>query len=221
MFEVCPMCGALSPDKPVEAIGGTEAVAVCPACGARIPFRRLPLFVVTGPSGAGKSSLAMALPLLLPECVVLDNDVLWGVIPATPEDDFRSYHTVWLRLAVNIHQAGRSVVLCGTISPEQLEDSVERRSLDAIHYLALVCEERILVGRLKARPAWRDAGGDAFVARMVAFNDRLRTHAAQTSPPMTLLDTTNAPLDSTAREVAAWVGRLLGEQRGSGTETGQ
>lgn len=221
MFHVCPTCGAWHPDKPVEAIGGSDAVAICPACGVRIPFRRLPLFVVTGPSGAGKSTLAIALPRLLPDCVVLDNDVLWGAVAASPEDDFRSYHAVWLRVVVNIHQSGRSVVLCGTITPEQLEDSVERRYLDAIHYLALVCEERVLVERLKARPIWRDAGSDAFVARMVAFNDWLRTHAAQTSPPMTLLDTTNAPLDTTAREVAAWVRRHLGSCQMGGTETDQ
>ena len=216
VFTVCPSCGAWSPDKQVEAAGGIDAVAICRDCGARIPFRRLPLFVVTGPSGAGKSALALALPRLLPECVVLDNDVLWGAVAASPDDNFRSYHAVWLRLVIDIHQSGRPVLLSGTITPEQLEGSIERRYLASIHYLALTCDEPVLVERLKARPDWRGAGGDAFVARMVAFNSWLRIHATQTSPPMTVLDTTDVPLDTTAGEVAAWVRRHLRQHQAGG-----
>ncbi len=205
MFNVCPTCGAWTPEKHVEPVAGLDAVAICPPCGARIPFRRLPLFIVTGASGSGKTAIALTLPSLLPECVVLESDILWGAVPATGDDDYRAYHGVWLRLVKNIHQAGRPVVLCDTALPDQLESHVERRYLAHIHYLALVCDTAALAARLRARPAWRDAGGDEFVARMVAFNSWIREHAAATSPAMTLLDTTSAGVAESARQVAAWV----------------
>ncbi|MDP8909714.1 MAG: ATP-binding protein [Chloroflexota bacterium] len=205
VFNVCPTCGAWTPAKHVEPVAGVHAVAICPSCEARIPFRRLPLFVVSGASGTGKTAIALTLPSRLPECVVLESDVLWGAVPATGEDDYSTYHGVWLRLVKNIHQAGRPVVLCGTTLPHQLESHVERRYLGAIHYLALVCDASVLADRLRARPAWRDAGGDEFVARTVAFDTWIREHAATTSPAMTLLDTKSAGVAETARRVAAWV----------------
>ena len=105
VFNVCPTCGAWTPEKHVEPATGVDAVAICPSCGARIPFPRLPLFVVTGASGSGKTAIALALPSLLPECVVLESDLLWGAVPATAQDDYRVYHGVCLRLVKNINLA--------------------------------------------------------------------------------------------------------------------
>lgn len=209
---VCPACGQWEVTKRVEPADGARAWAICSACGTRIPFLRLPLLWVTGASGAGKSTLARLLPPLLPEAIVLDSDILWGAIPATPEDDYRSYTDVWLRLAKNIHQAGRPVVLCGTVTPERLDACDERRYFAAMHILALTCSPDVLRTRLRDRPEWRTSHDEAFIAEMVRFNAWLREHAMTTVPPMTVLDSTALDPDETARGAAAWVHSHLNER---------
>ena len=101
MFNVCPGCGAYDAERIVPE---GEAVAICRNCGQRQPFRRLPLYVLTGASGTGKSAVALLLPALLPECVVLDADLLWRPEFATPDDGYRSFRELWLRLAKSIHR---------------------------------------------------------------------------------------------------------------------
>ncbi|HEY7294181.1 MAG TPA: AAA family ATPase [Dehalococcoidia bacterium] len=206
MFNVCPGCGRYDAEREVPP---HEAVAVCRACGHVQPFRRLPLFVLTGASGAGKSTIGLRLPALLPECVVLDSDVLWRPEFATPQDGYRSYRELWLRLVKDVHQSGRSVVLCGAAIPEQFERCVERRYLATIHYLALVCDPETLAMRLAARPRWRRSGEPETVERMQAFNRWLRDDAAGTDPPIALFDTTAASPEQTAAAVAGWVRERL------------
>lgn len=205
VFNVCPACGEYAVDKAIEPGGAAAAFAVCPRCGHRQRFLRLPLFVVTGASGAGKTTIGLALPARLPECVVLESDILWGAGFDTPDDGYAAFRDLWLRLAKNVHQAGRSVVLCGTAVPKQFEGRPERRYLAEIRYLALVCDERRLAERLRRRPAWRESGGDAFVAEIVRFNAWLGDHAARTSPPMDLLDTSALSVAEATDRVADWV----------------
>lgn len=208
MFNVCPHCGTYSDAKLINPAG---PFAICPACGYAHLFVQLPLFVITGASGAGKTALCLALPPRLPECVVLETDILWGVVPATVEDDYRSYANVWLRVAKNVSQAGRPVVLGGSTVPGRFEACPERRYFTDLHYLALVCDDAVLVERLQARPGWRQTGNPEFLASMRAFNRWFQDHAATTHPPMTLLDTSTRTLAETVDHAVAWVrGRLGG-----------
>jgi len=202
MFNVCPACGAYHDDKEIDPSG---PFAICPACGHRHRFLRLPLFVITGASGAGKTSVCLHLLERLPECVVLENDILWRAEFITADDDYREYHNLWLRVVKNIHQSGRPVVLCGTAVPAQLDACTERRYIAEIHILALTCDEALLVERLQSRPTWRQSAAPEFVARMVQFNRWLRDHARCTEPPMTLLDTSRLTIDEAADQTAAWV----------------
>lgn len=206
MFNVCPGCGVYDAERTVPE---GEAVAICRHCGQRQPFLRLPLFVLTGASGAGKSAVALLLPALLPECVVLEADLLWRPEFATPDDGYQSFRELWLRLAKNLHQSGRPVVLCGSAVPDQLERCVERRYLAGIHYLALVCDPAILATRLRERPAWRRSGEPEMIERMLAFNGWLREHAEITVPPISLLDTSEDSPARTAASVARWARERL------------
>ena len=206
MFNVCPGCGEYSVKKAVDPEG---PFAVCGRCGHRQPFLRLPLFVVTGASGAGKSAVALALPALLPECVVLETDVLWGAVPASGDDGLRSYWETWLRLAKNIHQGGRSVVLCGTVLPEQLEMCAERRYIGDIHFLALVCAEEQLRARLLARPPWRGSHERASIERMIGFNRWLIQRDPGPSAACDLLRTGDCTPPETTERVARWVRHRL------------
>ena len=206
MFNVCPQCGEYAEEKQIDAAG---PFVICPHCQYAHPFLQQPLFIVTGASGAGKSAACLALVPVLKECVVLESDILWGLIPATPEDDYRSYRNVWLRLAKNIGQAGRPVVLCGSAVPEQFERCPERRYFSTLHYLALVCEDEALIERLKQRPAWRRSGSIETLERMAQFNRWLKEHASATQPPMTLYDTTSRSVAETVAYTAAWIRQRL------------
>lgn len=206
MFNVCPQCGIYDEEKRIDPSGPW---AICPYCNHAHPFVQLPLFVLTGASGAGKSSVCLHLPPALPECVCLESDILWRGEFATPDDNYRSYRNMWLRVAKNIGQGGRPVVLCGTALPDQFELCLERRYFTELHYLALVCDDDLLGAWLRARPAWRGAGSDAFVDTMTTFNRWIKDNASTTQPPMTLLDTTAISVEQSADHVAAWVRKRL------------
>lgn len=202
MFNVCPACGAYSEDKRIDPSG---PFAICPHCGHAHRFERLPLFVITGASGTGKTTLCLHLATRTHQCIFMESDILWMPVFNQPEEDYRPYRNLWLRMVKNIHQAGRPVVLCGSAVPEQFENCVERRYVDTIHYLALICKEDELERRLRARPGWRKSADDPFIERMVAFNAWLCEHAASTQPPMTLLDTTALSIAGAAEQVMAWI----------------
>jgi hypothetical protein len=186
VFNICPACG-LWADAPV--VDPERDQVVCPHCAARRAFRRLPLFVITGASGVGKSTAWGYLAPALGDTVCLEADTLWGHVPATAADKYRSYWNVWLSMAAAIHQSGRPVALFGTTVPENVEGCPARPLLRAVHYLALVLEPAELTRRLRERPAWRGCSADAFVDEMVRFDGWLRAHAAETRPPMTRCST--------------------------------
>jgi broad-specificity NMP kinase/DNA-directed RNA polymerase subunit RPC12/RpoP len=196
---VCERCGAWSDQVLVE---GNEHI--CTACGHRRRFRRLPLFAVSGASAAGKSAVGNQLPAALPECVVLEQDLLWRNEYAQSAEEQTTFRRTWLRIAMNVAQGGRSLVIIGTVLPEHYENQPERRFFSDIHYLALVCGTDELERRLRALPAWR-GWDDQKVERMLAFNEWLLENVQVTDPPMTLLDTTADSVDETARSVVAWV----------------
>ena len=220
MFNVCPNCGEYSVEKIIEASGSDTpraAFAICPFCQYRHPFLKQPLFIVTGASGAGKSTICLALVPLLKECVIIESDILWGMVPAAPEDNYRDYRNVWLRIAKNIGQAGQPVVLCGTAIPEQFEACPERRYFSTLHYLAMVCDDHVLEERLHSRPAWRQVDSVAFIERMLQFNRWLKRHAGTTNPPMTLCDSSSRSITETLGDVAQWVRQRLSTTRNSPT----
>jgi predicted kinase len=213
MFNVCPGCGEYRVDKAVESSSATTAVAICPGCGHRHPFRRQPLFIVTGASGTGKTTVGLRLGAALPECVVLDSDVLWCK-PfeelEVADGDVHPFRTLWLRMAKNIGQAGRPVALLGSAIPEQFETSPERRYFDRVHYLTFVCSADALDQRLRARPAWRKSSTDEVLREMQNFNRWLRENASTRTPPMAVVDTTSMSIEAAVDTVANWVRAGLG-----------
>jgi len=208
VFNVCPGCGLYLVEREIVCPGPR---AICPSCGAAQPFLQLPLFVVTGASAAGKSTLALDLvPALREEAVVLDADILWAPEFNNPQDEYRRFREVWLRLAKNIGQSGLPVVLLGTFLPDQLEKLRERRYFSALHVLGLTADDDDLIRRLRNRPAWRESGGDAFVEAMVRFNRRLQDIDGETRP-IELVDTSTVGRDQTVERVVAWYRSRMAE----------
>jgi hypothetical protein len=210
VFNVCPDCGEYRADKIIDPAGPAQATAVCPICGYRTPFRQLPLLVVCGPSGAGKSAALRALAGSVNHAVLLESDILWGPAFDRPETHYRDFFETWLRMAYNIAQSGRPVVLIGAgFLPANVEACVHRRYFSAAHYLALTCRDDVLAGRLQRRPTWRKSGEDAFLRSQIEFNHWLIENAAGTSPSIALLDTTSAGPTETAAELKAWIASRL------------
>ena len=203
MFNVCHNCGLYRADKIIVPSG---PYAVCPECGHKHPFRQLPLLIVTGASGAGKSSVCQAMLGKLEDVVLLDSDILWRPEFNKPEDNYRDFFETWLRMAKNISQSGRPVVLFGAGMgvPENIEPCVERRYFSHIHYLALVCNDEVLAQRLKARPAWRGSGDQASIDTHVQFNRWFKGRQSG-DRPISLIDTTNVSLETTIEQVKTWI----------------
>jgi DNA-directed RNA polymerase subunit RPC12/RpoP len=208
VFNVCPNCGQYSEEKEIDPHG---PFAICPYCGYRHRFVRLPLFVITGASASGKTTVCLELATQMRECVFMETDILWRSEFADPEDNWHDYRNMWLRVAKNISQAGRPVVLCGSARPEQFESCPERRYFTTIHYLAMVCEADELTKRLQSRPRWRASSRPEFIKEMLAFNAWFKQNAASTQPPMDLLDTTELVIQETCRRVQGWISSLLPE----------
>lgn len=72
--------------------------ALSPECGYQHPFRQLPLLMVSGASGVGKSTICCALVGKISEAVLLDSDMLWRREFDTPENKYREYFEMWLRV---------------------------------------------------------------------------------------------------------------------------
>lgn len=207
MFNVCAQCGLYHADKEIDSV---NSVAICPECGHKYPFRQLPLLLICGPSGAGKSTIVRRLSRDITAAVMLEGDILWQSEFATPEDNHRRFFETWLRVAKNISQAGRPVVLfiAGAL-PSNVEPCIERRYFSQTHYLSLVCDNDVLADRLRQRPSWRESGSEQFINDNIAFNDWLKTNGAQQTPPLKLLDTTADTIEQSSQAVAEWIGRIL------------
>jgi predicted ABC-type ATPase len=199
VFNVCPQCGEYSVEKTIDSSG---PYAVCPFCHHTHPFLQQPLFIITGPSGAGKTTVCLELVSRMNECVVMESDILWG-------NSSENYHDMWLRVAKNIGQAGRPVVLCGTALPEHFEACPERRYFSTLHYFAMVCDDVLLKERLKFRPQWRGSGSNDVVEQMIQLNRWLKEHATTTNPPMTLYNSSRQPIQETTKDVAQWIRERL------------
>jgi len=201
VFNVCPSCGEYSDEKLIASDGRH---AICQACGHEHPFLRLPLLIVTGASGTGKSTVLLTLVAEQSAFVCLDSDILWRDEFSKPDNDFRDYRNLWLRVAKNIAQNGRPVALFGSATPGQFEQCAESRYFSGIHYLALVCSDNELTRRLEARPAWRNSGTEAVLERMTKFNQWLIDNATKSDPPMSLLDTSELSLDESVDATKKW-----------------
>lgn len=203
MFNVCHNCGLYRADKIIDPSG---PYAVCPECGHKHLFRRFSLLIVSGASGAGKSTVCQAMLGKLDTVILLDSDILWRPEFDKPAENYRDFFETWLRMAKNISQSGRPVVLFGAGMgvPENIEPCIERRYFSEVHYLALVCDAEILAQRLRARPAWRGTRDQAYIDGHIQFNRWFKIQV-NSRPPISLLDTTNVPLELTIAQVKTWI----------------
>jgi hypothetical protein len=165
----------------------------------------LPLFVINGATGVGKSTVGEAVRLLLPECVHLDGDLLWTNENFGHPDQIAAYYARWLRLAVELSQSGRPLVLRGACNPDRWQGSPLTSYFSDIHYIALVAEPEIHEARLRKRELPDDISLWPEFPEFLNHNRWLLANALLTEPPMELLDVSRLPPAEAAAKVAAWV----------------
>ena len=210
MLNTCYNCGAYRVDKLIVPEG---PYAICPECGYRHPFLWLPLLMISGASGVGKSTVCRALAGRMSQIVPMDSDMLWRREFDTPENKYREYFEIWLRVCKNIAQSGRPVALFGAGMgvPENIEPCLERRYFSDVCYLALTCDPRVQTERLLRRPAWRKSADPDYLETHIRFNRWFRDNADKVTPRIDLLDTTETSLEETCQRVADWIRGRLGQ----------
>ena len=166
------------------------------------PTKKMPLFIITGASGVGKSTISEKLFEQEKKYIVLESDILWDERYNTPEDDYREYRELWLRLCNNVSQIGLPVVLCGCAVPKQFENCIERRFFSEIHYVAIVSDEETLVSRMRDGRKLQD---EDWIQGSVDFNQWLKENAGKTEPPMHIFDYLNISVEEAAKKIDTWI----------------
>ena len=114
MISVCIQCGEYHEDK---IINMADSLAICPNCGFEHRIRMLPLYVITGASGTGKSTLCYHIMQRQIDFLALETDILWRNEFNQPDNDYYDYKNLWLRVAMNVQQADKPIILSGTSTP--------------------------------------------------------------------------------------------------------
>lgn len=164
--------------------------------------KKLPLFLVTGASGVGKSSLCQQLLNRETEYIVMESDILWHDRFNTPEDGYRAYRETWLTLCAHISQIGKPVVLCGCVTPEQLETLKSRSFFTELFYLAVVCEDSALEHRMRDGRGITD---ENWIQSSLSFNRWLREHRNLPAETFFALDTTRLTPQEAAPLADMWI----------------
>jgi guanylate kinase len=204
MINVCSKCGEYNAEKIVDING---KYAICPVCGYKNQFMPMPLFIVAGASGTGKSTVLRELYGKIDTVILIETDILWQEEFDKPENNYRKFFETWLRLAKNISQSGRPVVLfgAGLGVPENIEPCIERRYFSGIYYVSLYCSDNELENRLKKRPQWRNSQSIKSIEKQKEFNNWFKQYGKDRKPEIDLIDTTNITLDEAVEKVKYWI----------------
>ncbi len=161
-----------------------------------------PLFIITGASCVGKSTLCNELFINEKEYIVMESDLLWNNIYNTPDNDYYEYNRLWLRVCANISQIGKPVVLCGCRIPKQLENLPERELFTNIYYLAVVCDDEILINRMREG---RGVSDENWINNSVDFNRWLKRQSKEAMSCITLIDNSNTSPAQAAKIADDWI----------------
>ena len=166
------------------------------------PDKKQPLFIISGASGVGKSAMCEILFQNETDYIVMESDILWQEIYNTPEDNYKNYRDLWMRLCANISQIGKPVVLCGCAVPDQFENRDSRDRFTDIHYLAVVSDDGILEKRMREGRAITD---ENWIKSSLDFNRWLKENADKTKPEIKLIDTSEITPQQAANITNEWI----------------
>ncbi len=170
------------------------------------PNIKLPLFIITGASCVGKSTMSEILFQSESDYIVMESDLLWNDIYNTPDDDYRNYRELWLRLCSNISQIGMPVVLCGCAVPKQFELCNGRNGFTSIYYLAVVSDDDVLEERMRIG---RRVTDENWIKSSIDFNRWLKNNADKTTPIIKLLDNSRLAPNEAAKIADVWIRKCM------------
>ena len=204
MYNRCRNCGTFSPDKKVW-----DHYIECPVCGYKEPFKKLPIICLTGACGAGKTTVGLELAANYNGVITLEGDIVWiPEIDNTPETDYRKFRERILRMAKNIAQSGKPVLITGCTTPGQFEECEERKFVGNIYYIAIVCDKDVLAKRLFNR----DHCSEDFIQGQIQFNQWFIDNYNQYEPNIILIDNNQDTPDDVAKKVQKAIDRILLEE---------
>ncbi|MFD0696375.1 AAA family ATPase [Paenibacillus sp. GCM10027628] len=166
---------------------------------------KVPLYIVTGASGSGKTTVIKELRRLMPDYDVFDYD---DIIPFINEDKARFnketthlIQNIWLRVARDIAESGRITILCGIVSPKDIEKCEDLHYFSHIYYLILHCDDKTRETRLRTRKRMTEQKiqSNLKLARSFIKN------ADKYSPPMPIVDTSKTDAAKVAKQIKEWV----------------
>ena len=96
------------------------------------------------------------------------------------------------------------------IVPEQIECQPERTLFTQIHYLAAVCNEEVLLHRMRDMRKIED---EVWLKSSLDFNQWLKMNGESTQPEMTLLDITHLTPQQAAKQVDQWIHKRLEKRK--------
>lgn len=162
------------------------------------PTRKNKLFIITGASCIGKSTVCEILFKNEKDYIIMESDLLWSDVYNTPENNYKAYRELWMRVCSNISQIGMPVVLCGCATPEQFEVCYARKYFSEIIYIAIVAEKEVLIKRMKYG---RNVTDENWIKSSEQFNEWLKNNATKTTPNIILVDNTHMSLEETAKKI--------------------
>jgi len=162
--------------------------------------KKLPLFIITGASGVGKSTICEVLFQNETEYIIMESDLLWHDVYNTPNDNYRKYRELWLRICANISQIGKPVVLCGCVTPEQFDVCIEKDLFTEIYYLAIICDDDIIENRIKKG---RKISDENWIKGSIEFNQWFKDNGKDHN--IHLLSTTGLLPEQAAKEIDKWI----------------
>jgi broad-specificity NMP kinase len=162
------------------------------------PNRKNKLFIITGASCIGKATACEILFKNEKDYIILESDLLWSDVYNTPENNYKEYRELWMRVCSNISQIGMPVVLCGCATPEQFEVCYARKYFSEIIYIAIVAEKEVLIKRMKYG---RNVTDENWIKSSEQFNEWLKNNATKTTPNIILVDNTHMSLEETAKKI--------------------
>ena len=170
----------------------------CPHCGHISAFKRLPLFFLSGASCSGKSTAAAIIFDKHKEYITMECDILWGEHFNTPEDDYAAFRDTWLRMAANYAQYDKCTLLCGCITPEQIDRRYRKAYFSSVHYIAIVLSDEEMLRRLEKRGATAE-----HITASLNFNRWLRENGENAG--MTIIDASELTATETADRIHRWI----------------
>jgi len=170
------------------------------------PVNKQPLFIVSGASCVGKSTVCEILFRNEKDYIVMESDLLWEERYNVPENDYADFRRLWMRMAANIAQCGKPVVLCGCGIPKQFEIHPERELFTNVYYTALVCDDATMERRMREGRKVTDPG---HINSSLDFNRWLRNNADKTTPKITLIDNSDITPGQTAEMLDGWIRDLI------------